>query len=167
MKCERCDDKAVFRVTDIADDGTVSEAHLCLKHLNKHLAADAAASPALANLDEGETVPPPAAAAPCPHCGMTFADFREAGRLGCAHDYRAFETELRALLESVHGAQAHQGKAPRQGAANAHRIAEIGKLRRALRQAVAREDYEAAARLRDQLDRLDRPAPAAAPGDDD
>ena len=158
MKCERCDEKAFFRITDIADDGTVGESHLCLKHLNKHLAAEPATLAGGGedgDVDGGELVSA-SASVPCPQCGASFADFRESGRLGCPHDYRAFDAELRPLVESVHGAQSHQGKSPRRAPAVANRATESGKLRRELREAIAREDYEAAAACRDRLDQLER-----------
>ena len=54
------------------------------------------------------------AAARCPGCGMTWAEFRETGRLGCMRCYDHFATQLRLLLPRVHGgAYAHRGKSGR------------------------------------------------------
>ncbi len=155
MKCERCDEKAIFHITDLAEDGGVSEAHLCLKHANKHLRTEAPA--VSADTAEGEPVDPPAAPEPCPTCGLTFAEFRETGRLGCPHDYRSFEAELRPLLESVHEGHRHQGKSPRH-APPARRTVDLVQLRKELRDAVGREDYEAAASLRDRIGQVERAA---------
>ena len=44
----------------------------------------------------------------CSFCGLTFAAFREAGRLGCPHCYETFEEHLRRLLRRVHGG--HQAR---------------------------------------------------------
>lgn len=50
----------------------------------------------------------------CPSCGMTFAQFRQAERLGCADCYAALEKHLGPLLERVHeGSSQHVGKVPR------------------------------------------------------
>src|SRR5262245_48898053 len=38
----------------------------------------------------------------CPHCKMTFVEFRNAGLLGCAADYDAFEKALVPLIERAH-----------------------------------------------------------------
>ena len=83
----------------------------------------------------------------CPDCGIKFMEFRAEGRLGCPHDYRVFGRGLLPLLQRVHGATRHVGKvaAKRPGAIQRLR------LRSQLREAIAREDYEEAARLRDQL----------------
>ena len=37
----------------------------------------------------------------CPVCGITFAEFRQSGRLGCAYDYVCFEEDLESLLANI------------------------------------------------------------------
>ena len=37
----------------------------------------------------------------CPVCGITFYEFRNQGRLGCAHDYVCFQKELEPLMFST------------------------------------------------------------------
>ena len=85
----------------------------------------------------------------CPLCGLRFMDFRAGGRLGCPNDYRAFGRGLGPLLRKAQGASRHVGKAPRRRAEDAP--APRLRLRASLRDAVAREDYELAATIRDQL----------------
>lgn len=48
----------------------------------------------------------------CPHCGMTLAEFRAKGRLGCPHDYEVFREHLDPLLQRIHNASAHVGRIP-------------------------------------------------------
>ncbi len=92
----------------------------------------------------------------CPECGMTFRDFRQRGLLGCAHDYEAFAALLDPLIERAHeGATEHLGKVPGQAGQSAKRRTELLRMRRHLSEAVEREDYEAAAKLRDQIEALD------------
>jgi protein arginine kinase activator len=92
----------------------------------------------------------------CPGCGATFADFRESGRLGCGDCYQAFEPSLRLLLRRYHGSTHHHGRRPeaRSGEAPAPGAALIASLREQLHAAVASEDFERAAELRDRLREL-------------
>jgi len=83
----------------------------------------------------------------CPDCRLRYVDFRAGGRLGCPRDYEVFRTGLMPMLLRFHGASRHVGKRARSRPGAADRL----RLRARLRQAVAREDYEEAARLRDQL----------------
>ena len=46
----------------------------------------------------------------CPECGMTYAEFRKDGRMGCAACYQAFRQPLDSLLLKVHGNLQHAGK---------------------------------------------------------
>ncbi|MBI4677334.1 MAG: hypothetical protein HY748_07100 [Elusimicrobia bacterium] len=46
----------------------------------------------------------------CEGCGMTYAEFRQTGRLGCASCYELFEPHLRNLIPRIHGgATNHRG----------------------------------------------------------
>jgi protein arginine kinase activator len=107
----------------------------------------------------------PQRGAACPSCQMTFTEFREGGLLGCPECYKAFEGPLTPLVERAHeGGTQHVGKSPRratgQGAdtsrlsALAERAERLRKLQDDLKQAVTREEYERAARLRDELRQL-------------
>lgn len=95
----------------------------------------------------------------CLHCGTTWSQFSDRGRLGCPHDYRAFETKLKPLIANQIAADPknretfHIGKKP--GARREDtRIVAIRGLEKSLRQAVAEENYELAARLKTELDTL-------------
>jgi protein arginine kinase activator len=86
----------------------------------------------------------------CAACGLTFAEFRQVGRLGCPGCYGAFAQQLGPLLRRIHGSLAHTGKAP----AGVNRLLEqrtaLRQKQAAMRAAVVREDFELAARLRDE-----------------
>lgn len=91
----------------------------------------------------------------CEHCGLNWGEFRENGRLGCEHDYVAFKKGLEPLLEDIHAARLHHtGKSPRQTPQMEQQKRKLD-IQRQLREAVAREDYELAARLRDEICQLD------------
>src|ERR1700734_707440 len=48
----------------------------------------------------------------CPGCGFTQADFKKAGRLGCAQCYAPFAEGLEGLLKTMHKGIKHVGKVP-------------------------------------------------------
>jgi len=87
----------------------------------------------------------------CPDCGITYAEFRNQGRLGCPHDYDVFAEPLRDVFEKVHGATEHIGKLPHRAGADSRGQRELLQLRRQLQGAVEAEQYEEAARLRDLI----------------
>ena len=100
----------------------------------------------------------------CPRCGFTQADFKKAGRLGCAHCYETFAEGLEGLLKTMHKGTKHVGKVPfalKQG----HDLTErLNVLQKKLEKAVADEDFEQAAQMRDEIkatkDRLTALAPS-------
>lgn len=88
----------------------------------------------------------------CTFCTMTLKDFRATGRLGCAHCYDTFEPSLRELLRRVHGSSQHVGRKYMPPAPELlERATTIGELRDRLRRAIANEDFENAASLRDKI----------------
>ncbi|MEM1109287.1 MAG: UvrB/UvrC motif-containing protein [Planctomycetota bacterium] len=92
----------------------------------------------------------------CENCGMTFADFRENSLLGCSVCYKAFEQALSPLLERAHeGGTHHIGKVPRRAGVGEQRQMTMQRLRRQLDDAVLAEDYELAARLRDDIQQIE------------
>ncbi|HUU43699.1 MAG TPA: UvrB/UvrC motif-containing protein [Planctomycetota bacterium] len=87
----------------------------------------------------------------CPICGLSYLDFRQHGRLGCATDYTVFKEGLLPLLEKIHGGTEHMGKIP-QSSGDAREVSHrLLELRQELKRAVEREDYEQAAELRDRI----------------
>jgi protein arginine kinase activator len=83
---------------------------------------------------------------------MTMAGIREAGLAGCPECYRVFEQELGAIIERAQaGASVHVGRHPSHADALIDRAAARNRIAKELREAVAREEYERAARLRDRL----------------
>jgi protein arginine kinase activator len=92
----------------------------------------------------------------CSNCGLTYQQFTKAGRLGCSQCYAAFETRLEPLLRRIHGATAHTGKVPAQGARPRSRRDELAMLRHELEMCVRREEFERAAELRDRIRELEQ-----------
>jgi len=87
----------------------------------------------------------------CPSCGFTQADFKKTGRLGCAECYMTFAEGLEGLLKSMHKGTKHLGKVPQPMQQHKDYAEKLGKLQQLLEKAVADEDFEQAAVLRDEI----------------
>lgn len=105
---------------------------------NKSGRAQEAEDPALAELT-------------CEQCGMTYAEFQKCGMLGCAQCYKTFKQPLDALLQRVHGNTQHAGRIPGGVRSGVSLRMNIDRLRQRLQKAVAEEEYEQAAKLRDSI----------------
>lgn len=158
MKCQKCTKAATLHITEILGEEQFEELHLCEDCAHKYLyePQKAVSKPASAppQTEEAEEIGAPGHE--CPVCGIKFIEFRNTGRLGCPNDYQEFRSDLLPLLENIHGDPArHQGKVPRRHPQNKQMQTELMQLREQLRQAVNREAYEDAARLRDRIRQLE------------
>ena len=158
IKCDSCGQPATIHLTEIVDG----------KKIEKHLCEDCASAEGItvkANVSimqlledfilqtaSGQEF----SELKCDVCGMTFAEFRQHGQLGCPNDYEAFSEPLAVLLERTHeGASQHIGKVPHRAADSQKRQTSILRLRAQLSEAVAAENYERAAALRDKIKELE------------
>lgn len=166
MKCQRCEKPATFHITELTGEEPV-ELHLCEEHAREHLQPtdasnqDIAASLAGAfaeQLKVGQTAEELSRLdkRTCPMCGISFFEFRNQGRLGCPHDYEFFFEELEPLLVNIHGEVEHRGKRPTRLIKNKSVTTELIRMRREMKEAVEREDYEVASRLRDTIKRMEQ-----------
>ena len=159
MKCQKCNKSATFHITDLTGEGVLA-LHLCSDCAKHYLQPEneSVEAPQITGVlsqqlkleqtaEELQTLD----ARECPICGISFYEFRQAGRLGCPHDYVFFGAELEPLLESVHGSSAHTGKHPRRGVYDAESQTELIRLRSEMKDAVSKEDYERAQNIRDQI----------------
>ena len=92
---------------------------------------------------------------PCTECALTYEEFKAKGKLGCEACYQAFPKEIVALFKSVQGSTHHEGKFPKRSGQQFRQRREADKLRIDLKRAVDDENYEEAARLRDQIRNLE------------
>jgi protein arginine kinase activator len=159
-----------------ASDGSLREVHLC-NHCRKDLGSDLRENPPpvaeiLAQAPDPETAAGAELATaltgdetgetptPCPTCGLTWQDFASNNRFGCAACAQAFAVRLDPAFTEIHGANQHVGRLPAESPNDARErlMAHRLHLEQSLAKAVAEEAFERAARLRDQLRRLDEGA---------
>lgn len=153
--CQCCGkNPATIHITDIKDE-TKRELHICESCATEQgIGTGAAIVPdVLVDLIQGGMGQvEPAVTLLCPHCGVTFDDFRTKGRFGCPRDYEVFEEALNPLLDKIHGSHRHTGRLPRGRRTVDTDLADrLLRLRRELQEAIRKEDYENAARIRDTI----------------
>ena len=144
-QCQHCEKPATFHITELTGSKP-DELHLCEDHARSYLK----------QADEAETETPTLAGVlaqqlklgqtaqelerldkqACPICGITFYEFRQQGRLGCPHDYVAFEKELEPLIVNIHGESSHGGKSPKRVSSSTDKRTELIRLRREMKEAV-------------------------------
>lgn len=98
----------------------------------------------------------------CPKCNTSILDIGKTGKLGCSYCYEWYKNELQQTLFLSHGTPnspeqlSHVGKIPKKFKRNPEQRQKeetdkmrLTKLKYKLAQAVEREDYETAAKIRD------------------
>lgn len=174
VPCEECGVNEACYTISVMMGEQITQRHLCadcmakmnmnlaagnIKHLLSAImsaitgAAEEASANAPAPANEGEED----AAIVCERCGSTLSQFVKSGKLGCPQCYKAFREQLTPMLQQIHGRVQHAGRKPLNDEAAQQRRAVCDRLSRQLEQAVAMEDFETAAVLRDQLRQLGSP----------
>ena len=101
----------------------------------------------------------------CPNCGKTFGEVLEDGLMGCTDCYETFEPQILPMIMRIQGADTHTGKkavkARRKKTEQKNvedqtlsKKEELSLLEDRMKIAVSEENYEEAARLRDEIRRL-------------
>ncbi len=165
MKCDHCDKPAVVHEV-IIRSGVSNEIHLCAEHAiaaGYPLPIDqpiADIFPQLETASKGDIGKAKERSPKCSACGLTFTAFRKSGMLGCPACYDAFMPMIEQVIESSQGGATHHvGRSPH-GGAETERLQNLrAKLMRDLEIAVTAEQYERAAKLRDELRAMDPPTP--------
>lgn len=161
MKCDHCQKTATVHLIEIVD-GKKLEKHLCEEHASQAGVTIKSTNAPINELLEKFVLKHSGATSGnevqlvCENCGLSYEGFRKRGLLGCPACYEAFKPALRTLLAKAHeGADHHIGKVPRSGGADLLRQQRLMQLRRDLDRAVAAEQYETAARLRDEVQQME------------
>lgn len=157
MLCEECGkNTATVSITLATGNGT-STRHLCPECVKKmelslvkgDIQSFLSSIMSVLGKEKKEDVP----SVTCSGCGLSYAEFEHSGRLGCAQCYRDFSAQLKPALQKIHGRTQHAGRVPKTFVPHpADELnARILKLRQLMDEAVAVENFEDAAKYRDEL----------------
>jgi protein arginine kinase activator len=160
MMCEICStNEAVFHIKQIIGKEEI-ELHLCdkcarLRGITKNEnAIDFSISQLLTGLVDAKAVikkTGAVAVAECPACGFTINKFKKLGKLGCSECYTTFAKQVKDFVYKMYGKIQHKGKLPGKMRNLQTSIDGLETLKEELKTAIALEDYEQAASLRDRI----------------
>ena len=157
MLCDVCGEKeAVVHLTQVVNED-VKKIHLCEEcaaESGLDLNGPFSLTDVLLGLGGQKESDRDANKKTCPHCHMPFSHFKKTSRLGCQACYDTFSEELEPLLEAMHKGKQHVGKIPVKAYGKAKKAFSLLSLKNALQAAIASENYEEAARIRDQVKQL-------------
>lgn len=159
MKCDVCDENtATVFLTQIVK-GDMQKINLC-EHCAKEKGVTDPTGFALADMllgfGHGERVETHPQEKTCRACGMTQTTFRKTGRLGCARCYSVFGEGMDGLLKAMHTKVCHTGKVPAHAGQLKAEEDLLARLRSELDAAVGQEHFEEAARLKIEINSLEK-----------
>jgi protein arginine kinase activator len=165
MICEKCNKNTanVHLKNDI--NGEVSENHLCSACAEALYGQTFMGLPGGGEFKSdffnafklGKFTPLAGAAAKnnkCPMCGLSFSDIAQSGKAGCGKCYAAFKGELEPSVMRIHGTARHTGKIPKNMSARLTAKRKIEELGTKLKKMVADQNFEEAAKLRDEINKI-------------
>lgn len=164
MICEKCHQKQASVHMQQIINGIKTESHLCQEcsaQMDSPISIDALFNGLLGSFlsmaaEKQSNREAHIHYEPCPICGMTFEDFKNAGgKMGCADCYRVFSKELASILKNVQASLRHEGKFPQRSGRAMFQKREADRIRNLMKQAVEEENFEEAARLRDKIKALE------------
>ncbi len=179
MLCEVCKkNTATVHYSEVIN-GTKSEHHLCMdcasnedfSHYSNLFDGGMHLTSLLSGLlgayvAKNEETDDATAQVKCPSCGMEYGEFVKKSSFGCADCYDVFGPLISDTIKKLQGSDTHVGKKPmiygepKESAISgnddpkAARQHEIDILSKKLREAVSVEDFDEAARLRDEIAEL-------------
>jgi protein arginine kinase activator len=87
----------------------------------------------------------------CEKCGMTLEELKKTSKIGCANCYNVFGDYLLPIFRRMHSNVNHTGKRPKRLEGEIMVAQTIEKLQKELQISIMKEEYEEAARLRDEI----------------
>lgn len=87
----------------------------------------------------------------CKNCGTSYNDFKKTGLLGCSECYKSFAPYINTVVKRVQGNTEHAGKIPQKQGKGIIERRKLFKLKEELQKAIANEEFEKAAQLRDEI----------------
>ncbi|MEI6580400.1 MAG: UvrB/UvrC motif-containing protein [Eubacteriales bacterium] len=92
----------------------------------------------------------------CQKCGCSFEDIARDGKLGCAECYNTFYDKLLPSLQRIHGRIQHNGKMSDSCAEEVRKPNRLEQLREEIKTAIAEQNFELAAKLRDEIKEMEK-----------
>ncbi|MBP2025729.1 UvrB/UvrC motif-containing protein [Peptoniphilus stercorisuis] len=90
----------------------------------------------------------------CSYCETSLKDMVKGKTLGCEHCYDEFREEINGILLNLSSSTNHKGKIPKSAGEKSIKKREEIKLLNRLNVAIELEEYEEAAKLRDEINML-------------
>ena len=102
----------------------------------------------------------------CDKCNMTYSEFMELGKFGCENCYNAFSGRIDPVLKRIQGSNRYTGRKAEMNEENEKEVKtnnkaqepkgdKLTKLKAELKQLVKEEKYEEAAKIRDEIKKLE------------
>lgn len=162
LKCDLCDESATVHLTQIVNN-QIHKIDLCescaeqkgITDPNGYSLADLLVKPSDGAEEPTEAIE---GGLVCDECGYTQREFKKTGRLGCEYCYRTFESLLSPALAGMHKGERHRGKVPARAAEQKTYEDRLNSLESYLQVAIQKEQYEDAARVRDEIIELKKSA---------
>ncbi len=178
MKCGRCGVNEANIIIKQSLNGKDSEAYLCetcakAMGIGSQTFSGFGINPAViwpgsllsafdkigkaAAVNTGVFVPGMPSVSVCKGCGMTLTEFREKGKLGCSKCYDAFSQQLDQVFRRIQSGEIHRGRKIAEEPENIEIRAaqdEIAELKQKIGKAVETEDYELAAKIKTEIEKL-------------
>jgi protein arginine kinase activator len=163
MLCQKCHKNlATSRYAEVVE-GKVSERHLCAECMAKSQEEAATgfqltAAPTTSKGRRSRAPKSVEAVLPqrtCRACGAEFKEAMQTGRVGCSACYESFGDLIDHVLRGIHTGFRHRGKHPRLDDRRQQLRIDLQAKRALLRSALKAENYEDAARLRDEIRRYE------------
>ena len=109
----------------------------------------------------------------CNTCGYTFDDIARTGKLGCKDCYEVFQERLDPIIRRIQGSNKHVGRIGKvidkkiensisedkkkvEEKQDKRQISEFEKLEKDLKEAIKEERYEDAAKIRDEIKKIEK-----------
>lgn len=176
MLCDNCNkNEATIHYTEVIN-GVKKERHLCsecMQELEYNIDGEFPFSKLIrgilsAHLGKAGQEAEPMLQLRCNKCGMTYNEFARIGKFGCSECYSVFGPLIVDNIKKIQGSSMHTGKKYRNPEEKENNVLlerqtgntaekgmtdseKIAKLDEALKSAIKIEDYEEAARLRDEI----------------
>jgi len=160
--CQNCgENPANLWVTKIMD-GQVTKQHLCdecFRKLSGYSLPFTLALPLnimnpLMNITDAIQPVKTAKFKVCKNCCTSWSDFLQTGSLGCPQCYQSFSKYLQPIIEDIHSSFTYKGKVPKRLPDGVRIKASLKHLKQKLFKSIDEENYEEAARLRDEIQAL-------------